>query len=97
PLYPAHFSDATPIHPFMSRGLEPSTDQSRPEKVVLRGTSDVDRLIAYLLSHIKPPRIEVCIDEISESETARAQHDLRLYSEKCKDRKSTRLNSSHVK
>lgn len=70
-------------HPFMSRGLEPSTDQSRPEKVVLRGTSDVDRLIAYLLSHIKPPRIEVCIDEISESETARAQHDLRLYSEKC--------------
>jgi hypothetical protein len=67
----------------MPPGLEPSTAQSRPEKVVLRGTSDVDRLIAYLLSHIKPPRIEVCIDKISDLESARAQHDLRLYSEKC--------------
>jgi hypothetical protein len=75
-------AEASGTH-FMPPGLEPSTAQSRPEKVVLRGTSDVDRLIAYLLSHIKPPRIEVCMDKISDLESARAQHDLRLYSEKC--------------
>lgn len=67
----------------MPPGLEPSAAQGRLEKVVLRDTSDVDRLIAYLLSHLKPPRVEVCIDKISELESARAQHDLRFYAEKC--------------